>query len=54
MTQFLKIFFKTDKGAEIINLMLIHQIVSLFSNNELKLDIYNFFMIDKILIVIYV
>ena len=54
MMQLLKIFFKTDKSAEVINLMLIYQIVSLFLNNELKLSIYDFFIIDKILIMIYV
>ena len=54
MMQFLKISFKTDKGAEAINLMLIHQIVSFFPNNKLRLDICDFLMIDEILIVIYV
>ena len=54
MMQFLKIFFKTDESAEIIDLMLIYQIVSLFPNNESRLSIHNFFIINKILIVIYV
>ena len=52
--QFLKIFFKTDENAEIIDLMLTHQIVSLFFNSELRLSICNFFMIDEILIVVHV
>ena len=53
-TQLLKIFFKTDKSAEVINLILIYQIVSLFLNNESKLSIYDFFIINEVLIVIYV
>ena len=53
MMQFLKIFFKTDESAEAIDLMLIHQIVSFFLNNELRLSIHNFLIINKILIVIY-
>ena len=52
--QFLKIFFKTDESAEIINLMLIYQIMSLFLNNESRLSIHDFFIIDDVLIVIYV
>ena len=54
MMQLLKIFFKTNEGAEIINLMLIYQIVSFFPNNELRLSIYNFLIINKVLIVIHV
>ena len=54
MMQLLKIFFKTDKGAETIDLMLIHQIVSFFLNNESKLSICDFFVINEVLIVIYI
>ena len=54
MMQLLKIFFKTDEDAEIIDLMLIHQIVSLFLNSESRFNIYDFFIINKVLIVIYV
>ena len=54
MMQFLKIFFKTDEGAEVIDLMLIHQVISLFLNNELRFSIHNFFVINEILIVIHI
>ena len=54
MMQFLKIYFKTDKDAETIDLILIYQIVSLFLNNESRLSIHNFFIIDEVLIVIHV
>ena len=52
--QFLKIFFKTDEDVEVINLILIHKIVSFFFNNESKLSIHNFLIIDEVLIMIYV
>ena len=52
--QLLKIFFKTDKNAEVINSMLIYQVVSLFPNNELRLSICDFFIINGVSIVIYV
>ena len=51
--QLLKIFFKTDKNAEVIDLILTHQIMSFFLNNELRLDICDFLIIDEILIMIY-
>ena len=52
--QFLKIFFKTDEGAEVIDLMLTHQVVSLFPNNELRFSICDFFMINEISVMIHV
>ena len=52
-TQFLKIFFKINENAEIINLMLIYQVVSLFFNNKLRFSICDFFMIDEVSIVIH-
>ena len=54
MIQLLKIFFKTDEGAEVIDLMLTHQIVSFFLNNELRLSICDFFVINEVSVVIYV
>ena len=53
MMQLLKIFFKTDENAEVIDSMLIYQIVSLFLNSESRFSIHNFFIIDEILIMIY-
>ena len=52
--QLLKIFFKINESAEIINLMLTHQIVSFFLNSELKFSIYDFFVIDRISVVVHV
>ena len=54
MIQLLKIFFKTDENAKVIDLMLTHQIMSLFFNNELRFGICDFFMIDRISIMIHV
>ena len=54
MMQLLKISFKTDEGAEVINSMLAHQVVSLFPNNELRLGIRDFLIIGGVLIVVHV
>ena len=54
MMQLLKIFFKIDENAEIIDSILTHQIVSLFPNNELRFDIYDFLIIDEVSIVIHI
>ena len=54
MMQLLKIFFKIDESAEIIDLILTDQIVSLFFNNESRFSICDFFIIDEVLIMIYV
>ena len=54
MIQFLKISFKTNEGAEVIDLMLIYQVVSFFPNNESKLSICDFLIINEILIMIHV
>ena len=52
--QFLKIFFKTDEDTKAIDLMLTHQVVSLFPNNESRFGIHNFLIIGGILIVVHV
>ena len=54
MMQLLKIFFKTDEDAKVIDLILTHQIVNLFLNNELRLSIHNFLIVGEILIMIHV
>ena len=52
--QLLKISFKTDESAEAIDLMLVHQVVSLFPNNKSRLSIHNFLIVDGVSIMIHV